>query len=170
LLRTHRRQERLQIEWEVRLGVSVHLSVHELGFYLRVATMTYCGRFGPLCLRLGNETPKRSGSIAQYLEHPATPWSWHAAVLARSRNFDFSTVPDHAVRLQLLGSPVRGRLAQLEEHSVYTRKVIGSSPIPPTPIFHNTSTNSEASEKSAKMRFIESSLKVAFRTPLPENF
>jgi hypothetical protein len=24
-----------------------------------------------------------------------------------------------------------GRLAQLEEHSVYTRKVIGSSPIPP---------------------------------------
>ena len=27
----------------------------------------------------------------------------------------------------------RGRLAQLEEHSVYTRKVIGSSPIPPIP-------------------------------------
>ena len=26
-----------------------------------------------------------------------------------------------------------GRLAQLEEHSVYTRKVIGSSPIPPIP-------------------------------------
>src|SRR4030095_10748078 len=42
-------------------------------------------QFGPLCLRLGQETPKRSGSIAQYLEHPATPWSWHASRVLRVR-------------------------------------------------------------------------------------
>src|SRR2546426_11681842 len=63
-----------------------------------------------------------------------------------------------------------GRLAQLEEHSVYTRKVIGSSPVPPIPIERSSSLTimGDSSPVALPFRAVDQELSPELAVPLLE--